>query len=64
MAVLFHGGAEGSGHTHTKPRGREYAFGEDRGHRAFARTAMTWAPISCSAPGRTCCAGSSCTATA
>ena len=40
VAVLFHGGAEGSGHTHT-PRGREHAFGEDRGHlRAFARTAI------------------------
>lgn len=40
VVVLFHGGAEGSAHTHT-PRGREHAFGEDRGHlRAFARTAI------------------------
>ena len=40
VAVLFHGGAEGSGRTHT-PRGREHAFGEDRGHlRAFARAAI------------------------
>jgi Bacterial capsule synthesis protein PGA_cap len=40
VAVLFHGGAEGSGQTHT-PRGREHAFGEDRGDlRAFARTAI------------------------
>ena len=40
VAVLFHGGAEGSAHTHT-PRGRERAFGEDRGDlRAFARVAI------------------------
>ena len=40
MVVVFHGGAEGSGAQHV-PRGREIAFGEDRGDlRAFARTAI------------------------
>lgn len=40
VVVLFHGGAEGADRTHT-PRGREFAFGEDRGNlRAFARTAI------------------------
>jgi poly-gamma-glutamate capsule biosynthesis protein CapA/YwtB (metallophosphatase superfamily) len=40
VVVLFHGGAEGAGKTGV-PRGRERAFGEDRGHsRAFAHLAI------------------------
>lgn len=40
VVVVFHGGAEGAGALHV-PRGREIAFGEDRGDlRAFARTAL------------------------
>jgi hypothetical protein len=40
VIVLFHAGAEGSGHTHV-PHGHEHAFGEDRGHvRAFARVGI------------------------
>ena len=40
VVAVFHGGAEGSGALHV-PRGRETAFGEDRGDlRAFARTAV------------------------
>ena len=40
VVVVFHGGAEGAGAQHV-PRGREVAFGEDRGDlRAFARTAV------------------------
>jgi hypothetical protein len=40
VVVLFHGGAEGSDELHV-PFGREYAFGEDRGHlRRFARRAV------------------------
>jgi Bacterial capsule synthesis protein PGA_cap len=40
VVVFFHGGAEGSGKLHV-PFGREYAFGEDRGHlRQFARRAV------------------------
>src|SRR3954470_6215493 len=40
VVVLFHAGAEGSGHTHV-PHGHEHAFGEDRGAvRAFARIAI------------------------
>jgi hypothetical protein len=40
VVVLFHAGAEGSGHTHV-PHGHEHAFGEDRGDsRAFARVAI------------------------
>jgi hypothetical protein len=40
VVALFHGGAEGSNRLHV-PYGREYAFGEDRGHlRVFARRAI------------------------
>lgn len=40
VVVVFHGGAEGPDALHV-PRGREIAFGEDRGDlRAFARTAL------------------------
>jgi hypothetical protein len=40
VVAFFHGGAEGSGELHV-PRGREHAFGEDRGHlRRFARVAI------------------------
>jgi Bacterial capsule synthesis protein PGA_cap len=40
VVTLFHGGAEGAGHTHV-PHGHEHAFGEDRGDaRGFARTAI------------------------
>jgi hypothetical protein len=40
VVVIFHGGAEGAGHTHV-PAGHEFAFGEDRGDlRTFARLAI------------------------
>ena len=40
VVAFFHGGAEGSDKLHV-PYGREYAFGEDRGHlRQFARRAV------------------------
>jgi hypothetical protein len=40
VVAFFHGGAEGSGELHV-PRGREHAFGEDRGDlRRFARSAI------------------------
>lgn len=40
VIVIFHGGAEGAGHTHV-PVGHEFAYGEDRGDlRRFARLAI------------------------
>jgi hypothetical protein len=40
VVAFFHGGAEGAGELHV-PRGREHAFGEDRGDlRRFARRAI------------------------